>query len=891
MIGKTLSHYRIDAKLGAGGMGVVYRARDTKLGRDVAIKILPADFAADEDRLARFQREARLLASLNHSQIAAIYGLGEDSCTHFLVLELAAGEDLSARLQHGPLAIAETLRLGRQITEALEYSHRQGIIHRDLKPSNIKVTTDKKVMILDFGLAKAFEVQGSAADVMQPLTVMTDGTVTGVILGTACYMSPEQAQGKPLDARTDIWSFGCVLYEMLSGQKAFQGETTSDTIAKILRAEPDWTRLPPATPGAVRRLLRRCLATDPARRLHHLADARLEIDEVLDELAGAPAEDLPQATPSPTPSLRGVIRFVIVVGLVATAFLTGRQLGPRGPSQAISTGPATSFLVDRPSAMISVGAESYTTLALTPDGAELIYVAEAGGIRRLYRRARDRFESVPIPGTEGAKGVFLSPDGGQIGLFTHEDIRKTVPDGGPPIPVCSAPLVRGASWGPDGTIIFSPIPEAGLARVSANGGAIEVLTTPDRARGERCHRWPCFLPDGRAILFTIGTSDILRFADARIAVLSLETGEQRIIVDRGSYPLYLRSGHLLYMRAGSLMAVPFDAERLEVTGPAVRVMDDIITNPASGCAQVAVSQAGDLAYLRGDPLIGERNLIWLDRQGDLAPVIEVRRAFGSVRISPDGRFLAVDIDAATGNVWILDNTRGGLTRLTYEWSNTRPVWTPDGRKVIFASDRHSAGNLYWKAVDGSGDVERLTESVYKQWPTSCSADGILAFTEQHSATGEDIWLLELKGERVLKLFLCTPFSESNARFSPCGKWIAYTSDEAGRREVYIQPYPGDGRRWQISTGGGDSPCWSPRSGELYYHCGDELMAVMIDTAPAFRLSKPRSLIKNVIAAADITPDGERFVVIRPQAKKREAPVHVLLGWAGKLEALVSGGVQ
>ena len=667
MIGRTLSHYQVLEKLGEGGMGVVYRARDTKLRREVAIKVLPEAFSQDKQRLARFEREARLLASLNHPNIAALYGLEQVDGVHFLVMELVPGETLAERISRGPIPVDEALPIFKQVAEGLEVAHEKRVVHRDLKPANIQVTPEEKITILDFGLAKALAGETPVQVLSESPTVTRDATKTGVLLGTAPYMSPEQARGKAVDKGADIWAFGCCLYEALTGKPAFLGETVSDTLARILEHEPDWEALPTKTPAPLRRLLRRCLVKDYRRRLQAIGDARVEIEEAILEpsasttgLAGDRRARWGRAVPWG-------------VSLLALALGTWGLMRPTASSV-----PLRRLLIEPPSPQLLATGEA---IWLSQSGNVLVYLALTGNDARLYLRALDQFEAQPIAGTEGARFSFLSPDGEWVGFRVGQKLKKVPSGGGLPVDICDVIDARGASWGPDDWIYYGT-GSNGLWRVSADGGEPEVITELDMELGEWSHRYPDVLPGGEAVLFTIGDRSMSvsgSWDEGKIGVVALETGQRRTLVKGGMFGRYFE-GHLLYVHAGQLMAAPFDLERLEVTGQVVKVLEDIRFNPTLAVAQLAGAGGGVLAYALGGAA-GEEptQLLWVDRQGNRAPVVGEARAFRQPALSPDGQKLAVVIRrAGNSDLWLSELARRTLTRLTHAGGEDRgPVWTPD----------------------------------------------------------------------------------------------------------------------------------------------------------------------------------------------------------------------
>ncbi|HYV29550.1 MAG TPA: protein kinase, partial [Candidatus Binatia bacterium] len=693
--------------------------------------------------------------SLNHPNIASIYGLEESGGVRALVMELVEGPTLAERIatrargdsagaglapparaqQAAPLPLDEALGIAKQIAEALEAAHERGIVHRDLKPANIKVTEEGTVKVLDFGLAKAFNPQDSAANLNETNspTLSMAATQAGVILGTAAYMSPEQARGKPVDKRTDIWSFGCVLYETLTGRQAFAAETVSDTIAAILGRDPDWQALPAETPANIRVLLRRCLQKDFTRRLRDIGDARIEIEEALDPSRAIPVIGAVLAEPRAARRRRAITWSLAALAALSIGALVWSLLRATAPP----TRPIVRLSVALPpSDRLALGLTP--VVALSPDGSRLVYVANHSGAQQLYVRPIDRLEATAIPGTEGAESPFFSPDGQWLGFFAEGKLKKVSLSGGAPLTLCSAPLNRGASWGPDDNIILTlSFGVSGLFQVSAAGGTPKPLTIPDGKKGEGSHRWPEILPGGKAVLFTNWGGG--SFDDARIAVQSLETGERRTLLEGGTYARYVPSGHLVYARARGLLAVPFDLKRLEVTGAPVSILEGVSMS-STGAAQFSFSGDGSLAYVSGGLGIGERTLLWVDRKGAAQPIPAPSRGYISPRLSPDGQRLAVGIQTTThSGVWLYDLARGTLTRLAETALVPFPFWTPDGKGLTVNLAQQGPLNLFWMAADGGAVVERLTTSEGFQVPGSWSPNGeVLAFSEMDPTTGWDI---------------------------------------------------------------------------------------------------------------------------------------------------------
>jgi serine/threonine protein kinase/Tol biopolymer transport system component len=892
--GTKLGSYEVVAQIGAGGMGEVYQAHDTKLGRDVAIKVLPEAFAHDADRLSRFQREAKMLASLNHPNIATIHGLEQSGDTSYLVMELVSGETLAERVKAGPLGIEESLKIAIQIAEALEAAHEKNIIHRDLKPANVKVTPEGKVKVLDFGLAKAFAGDGANDDPSNSPTLSAAATMQGTILGTAAYMSPEQARGKSVDKRTDIWAFGCVLYELLAGSQAFQGETTTEILAAVLRGEPDWRALPETTPSSIRVLLRRCLHKEMNKRCRDAGDVRIEIEETL---ATPVTAELSTAAPTKGFHALGQRGLILSVGI----FLLGAAVAGIGvwnlkPTPLPSPQPVSRLVVNLPQGQQLAGLDNGPAVALSPDGTHLAYVARQGGTQQLYLRAMDSLEARPIPGTEGAVDSFFSPDGQWVGFFAGGKLMKVSVSGGAALTLGDAAFPRGASWSSHGMIGFVPTNVSVLRQMSDAGGAPESLTRLEK--GEFSHRWPEFLPGGNAVFFVAGSTAI-NWNNAKVVVQSVGTRERVDLVQGGTQPQYSPSGHLIYAQGGNLMAVPFDAQRLAVSGTAAPVVEGVLQSPINGDAQYSISATGSLVYVSGGVQSVQSKLVWVNRNGAEQPLAAPARAYMFPRFAPDGRRVAVGIAEQGTHNWLYDISRDTMTRLTFEGkANLNPVWTPDGKRVAFNSDKEGPPNLFWQLADGSGGLERLTTSQFTQAPSSWSTDGqLLAFIEANPTTGLDIMVLRL-GDRNVQPFLQTPFNETSPRFSPDGRWLAYISDESGRFEIYVQPYPGPGGKWQISTEGGTEPLWNPNGRELFYRSGDKIMAVEIITQPNFSAGKSKVLFGGpyqptpaTLTNYDVSPDGQRFLMLKPSEQTQAAPtqINVVLNWFEELKQKVPTG--
>jgi serine/threonine-protein kinase len=880
-------------------MGEVWRALDTRLGREVAIKVLPEAVASDPSRAARLEREARLLAALNHPAIATIHGFEQADGVSLLVLELVNGPTLAERLHRGPLPVREALAVACQIAEALEAAHEKGIIHRDLKPSNVKLAPDGRVKLLDFGLAKALDGEGAKSDVSK-LSTETSATDAGVVLGTAAYMSPEQARGEPVDERTDIWAFGCVLYETLTGKRAFAGATGSDVLAAILEREPDWTALPEATPSSVRSLLLRCLGKKPDRRLRAIADARLEIEDGLRSPPNEAATRGVRQMVRPSSPWLAAILAAAAVGAMWFAFSHPGARPLAGRRFQISLPSSTPF------------AESIDTselIALTPDGSTLVFESRKppDGPSQLFRRRLDEIAVRPIPGTEGSAGpLAVSPDGRWLAFAAAGKLKKVPIEGGAAVTVCDGPSIRGASWGDDGTIVFAPGAFSGLFRVSGEGGRPTPLTSLDPDR-ESSHRWPQMLPRSQAVIYT-ARAPSGRQSRSRIEGFALETGARVVLVEGGSFGRYVPTGHLVYALAGKLYAVPFDAGRLRVTGPAAAILDDVrMSFAGTGVAHFAYSPQGLLAYVAPFSRPGKRSLVWVDREGHLQPVMAERRTYSGyrhglgsgVRLSPDGERVTVTIlgdNVEDSNLWEYHLRSAAWRRLTADGETRFVLWAPDGGRLAVSSSAGGAINIYATSPDGSGAV-RLTRSLHTQFVTGWSPDGrTIAFSQMGQESDWDIWVLPLDGDRQPRPLVATRFAEGGAVFSRDGRWIAYASNEAGAMDVYVRPYPEQGeQRWRVSSSGGVNPMWSPSGGEILYRAGRALVAVPVTTAPSFRAGTPRTLFEGRFGSAaffnpapfDVSRDGRRFLMVLEDEEPDDRPqIVVAPDWFEELKATV-----
>ncbi len=878
-------HYEITGPIGAGGMGEVYRAVDTNLGRHVAIKVLPASFAEDKERMARFAREAKLLAALNHPNIASIYGLEESGGKRFLVLELVEGEALRTRLERGSLAVEEALKTSLQIAEGLEAAHEKGIIHRDLKPGNIMLTPDGKVKILDFGLAKASAAETADIDIAESPTITGQMTEPGVILGTAAYMSPEQVRGRVVDKRADIWAFGCVLFEMLAGRAAFPGQDVTEILAAVIRAEPEWGSLPSNLNWRLRELLERCLKRDLRDRYHDISDVRVDLQKVLSDLSGRLTQ--PVATVGPQRKLRlglpGVVGFA-VLGIIIGGLAVWKLRKPEARQ------------VIRFDYQLPEGQEFSKTLApplaISPDGKQIAYSTPQG----LYVRSMDELTAKLIPGTEANSiGLFFSPDGQWIGYFSPSDrkLKKISSRGGVPVVLCSVTELLGALWQKDDTIVFGQPPNE-VMRISANGGTPESLA---KLKTGYFVVLPQILPDGKSVLYTS-----IDAGHERILVQSLKTGVTKDLLE-GFGAKYLPSGHLVYAIDNNVFAVRFNPDRLEVIGGPVPVVENV--------GDCVISDSGTMAYIPfsgpGIPFL-RRTLVWVDREGKEAPIAAEPGSYLNPRISPDGTRIALTVQMSDQvDIWTWDLARRSLTRLTFDAApDVSPLWTSDGQRVAFWSNRGDKKGVYMKAADGVGKDEFLGAGHY---PASWSGDGkIMVLTEWDAeAMNYDLGILSLEGDRRLSLLLKEKYNEAQPRISRDGRWMAYTSNESGNNQVYVRPFPGvEGGRWQVSTSGGDSPLWSPDGRELFFRNGDAAMAVPVETAPTFSPGTPKTLFQGTYVSSelwydswdqdtwDISPDGRRFLMMKETGLAalgvvRSRKITVVLNWIDELKRRVPAG--
>jgi Tol biopolymer transport system component len=867
-------------------MGEVYRGRDTKLGRDVAVKALPSGLSKDSERLARFEREAQILASLNHPNIAIIHELKEVDGAKYLIMELIEGQTLAERIVHGPVPMVEALSIARQIAEALEAAHDKGIIHRDLKPANVQITPEGRAKVLDFGLAKINESDTISQNLSNSPTLVDVGTARGLILGTAAYMSPEQARGKNVDRRADVWAFGCVLYEMLTGRQTFpNGETVSDTLAGILTREPDWQALPHDTPPRIRTLLERCLQKDVRRRRRDMAENRIDIEEAEMEY---PATDRPSVA-QPSRRREYVLSGLLVVLLLATAALALRAIWTPLPDAT-----AVRFEISPPN---SAGlTPTQTGLELSPDGRKLAFIGVSQSRAQIWVRSLDAAEAQPLPATEGldAPSFFWSPDSQYIAFFKQGKLNKVSATGGPAQVVCSLPGggYIGGTWNTEGVILLGRGTTGPIVRVPAGGGEPTPATELDASRGETRHAYPSFLPDGHHFLYvaqSVSTSERIAY------VGTLDSKERHALPGIASAVKYSSTGRVLFIRVGSLMAQPFDIKRLELSGEAFSVAE-LGMQPGALSGPYSVSGTGALAYRAGVPPANQNTqLAWFDRKGKQLALVGPSGEYFRPSLSPDGNDIVFE-RGSPSDIWVMDIRKGVTSRLVSrpEGGSTFPVWSPDGRSIAFT---HTTG-MYERAFGVVGEDKLLMKAEPLVSPTDWSRDGRYIIGNNVPSAPYDLWALPLFGDRKQLRVTETPFNEVGARISPDGHWIAYLSDESPgpRFQLYIQSFPEPGRKLQVSTNGAFIPRWGRDGKELFYVEPDlTLMAVPIKyTGSSLEAGAPTRLFKAPIDSStlgngrsyDVAEDGRFLINVVPAAASQaraSAPITVILNWAAGLK--------
>lgn len=877
--GTKLGPYEVVSPLGAGGMGEVYRARDTRLDRTVAIKILPAHLAGDAEAIGRLDREARAISALNHPNICHLYDVGSQGETRFLVMEYLEGETLEDRLRKGVLSLEQFFRIGIEICEGLETAHRRGIIHRDLKPSNIMLTKSG-VKLMDFGLAKAVLAPTARASGLS-VTLSTPAasqalTAQGMVVGTFQYMSPEQLDGREPDSRSDIFSLGAVLYEMLSGRRAFEGKSAFSVASAILEKNPESiSSIKPMTPPALDRAIRRTLAKDPEERWQTARDLALELKWIAND-----ATQLSATAPGKRNRGRGdriawSVACVLAVAVLAMAVLL-IQRSPK-PLQTVR------LVSDIGLADASVYSQYGTSSDLSPDGMRLAFVASGSdGKHRLYIRSLDQLQATALGGTEDAESPFFSPDSQWLGFFAGRKLKKIAVQGGAAVTLCDAPDGRGGTWSEDGTIVFAPDIRSGLMSVSSAGGVPVPLTTLNRPSGEATERWPQYLPGGKAVLFTSDTHGG-NYEDADVTVYSISSKQRKKLLS-GYYGRYLPTGHLLYMHEGTLFAVPFDLKRLEVTGSPSPILEGVSASTGSGSVQFSFSQNGTLMYVPGHGGIPLVSIYWMDRQGKFTPIREKPDNYYEPEFSPDGKRLAISLNA---DLWVYEFARDTWTRLTFDGNNRLPIWTPDGQKITYAHLAHAGSpDIYWVRADGAGSPLQLTEESSRAVPSSWHPSGKLLVIERNMPDGKrGAFTMTVEGDETrgwkpgeIKPLSTSSYAESRWSFSPDGRWLAYMSNESGSFEIYVRAFAGPGGKWQVSNGGGSDPKWSRSSKELFYSVDNKIMVASYTlSGESFSPGKPQlwspGQFTDRLGAVnfDLHPDGKRVAVLKAPTDNADLP--------------------
>jgi Tol biopolymer transport system component len=883
-------------------MGEVYRARDTRLDRTVAVKILPTHLCETPEFKQRFEREARTISSLNHPHICHLYDIGSQEGTDFLVMEFLDGETLAARLRKGAVPLNELLKVGIEVAEALEVAHRAGIVHRDLKPGNIMLTKSG-AKLMDFGLAKSSPLgaQGSAsapllsaARTMSGPSPLSPLTTAGSIVGTIQYMAPEQIEGRDADSRSDIFAFGAVLYEMVTGKRAFEGASQLSVASAILEKEPEAiSALKPLTPPLLERTIRKCLAKQPDQRWQSASDLATQLNWMTDVSSTAMAPKPVEAGRTSGRVAALSIAALLLLVVAVAAWMYGRH--STTPEQVMR------FSVNLPAGDALGGSWWwYPSVAVTPDGSQIAYVGHHGGVSQIYVRAIGDFNARPVPGTEGADTPFFSPDGQWLGISSGGKLKKVPLAGGPTVTVAKA-VTTSACWAPDGTIFFGS--NSGLFKVPATGGEPQKITSLDPKKQETDHRFPEILPGGKALLFVVRNAEQPSFDEADIAALSLATGERKILIKSGTNPHYVSSGHLVFLRAGVLLAVPFDPVRLEIKGAAVPVAEDVLENPRIGAGQYAISGDGSLIYIPGGVTYGEHELVFVDKAGNTRSLTATKRPYEDFTISPDGRFIATTVEGPVTDTWVHDIARDTETRFTSGVENRDPAWTPDGKHIAYGGYRNGKHRVLWKPIDG-GPEESLLASDDGVYAWFFSRDG-RAFLYEEMGANMNVGILPLDDREHPHLLFPKEYNVEWAILSPNGQWIAYNSDESGRAEVYVAPFPSLAPRERISTEGGMHPLWAPDGRELYYRTAANMedlehralaqhtrvMAVSIETKPTFKAGQPRLLFEGPYFASGhdiaVTPDGRGFVLIREsESQSGSNELQVVVHWVEELKQRV-----
>ncbi len=910
--GTKFGPYEIQSLLGAGGMGEVYRARDTRLDRAVAIKVLASHLSSSPELKQRMEREARAISSLNHPNICHLYDIGSHDGTDYLVMEFLEGETLAARLRRGAMPFNEALKIGAAVAEALAVAHRHGIVHRDLKPGNIMLTK-AGAKLMDFGLAKSavtgFDTAGASAPLLSAARTISEAspisplTTAGAVVGTIQYMSPEQVEGQEVDGRTDVFSFGAVLYEMITGKRAFEGKSQLSVASAILEKEPDSiSTLKPMTPPALDRTIRKCLAKSLEERWQSAGDLATQLTWMMDTSATGPGV---AAQGTERPEHWG--RFSWLVGALLSMLLIGGVWVWMSLHRATAVGQVMRFSMELPEGDALGGTWYwYPSIAISADGSQVAYVTHRGGDSQIYLRPIGDTTPRAIPGTERADMPFFSPDGQWLGIYAGGKIKKVPLAGGPTVTIAETAF-KGGTWGSDGTIYFGD--GSGLMKVAATGGEPQRVTTLDARSGETDQVFPEVLPGGKALLFTVLNMQQPSFDEADIALVELATGKRKILIKQGTDPHYVSSGHLVFIRAGELLAVPFDVDHLEIKGAAVPVVENVLENPRIGAGQYAVSKDGLLVYIPGGVTYGEHEMVMVDRAGNAKPLTSNKRPYEDFTISPDGKYLAITIEGPVTNTWIHDIARDTETRFNFGIENRDPTWTPDGKRIAYSGFKDGKYAVLWKPLDGSAPEEPLILSDHSADAWFFSPDGgTLLYADWQFGGALNIGALPLQDREHARLIFPAKYNVEWAILSPDGKWIAYDSDESGRPEVYVAPYPALEPRERISTDGGLHPLWAPNGRELYYRMGTtqedmerrflgektRVMAVSIETKPALKAGKPHMLFEGPYFESGhdiaITPDGKGFILIRENdTQTGPKEIEVVVNWPQELRQRVRVG--
>ena len=880
--GFRLGPYEILSAVGAGGMGEVYKAKDTRLERTVAVKVLPARFSENAEFRQRFEREAKTISQLSHPHICTLHDVGNHDGVEYLVMEFLEGQTLTECLAKGPLPLEQVLRYGIEIADALEKAHRQGIVHRDLKPGNVMITKSG-VKLVDFGLAKL--AAPAAKGVVSSFSVLPTQagenlTAEGTILGTFQYMAPEQLEGQEADARTDIFALGLLLYETATGRKAFTGRSQASLIAAIIHTQPDAiSSVQPMTPPALDRVVKTCLAKDPDDRFQTAHDAKLQLQWIAE---GGSAVGLPAPVAAKRKSREklawALVPVAALAAAAATAFVIGlRTEPPRTVRSTLLPPEKSAFAFDQ------------GPMALSPDGRRMAFVATSSGTNMLWVRPLDAMSAQPLAGTEGASYPFWSPDNRFLGFFAGGKLKKIEASGGPPQTLAEASVGRGGTWNREGVILFTPSSRDSIYRVSSAGGEATPVTKLDVEASQFSHRWPLFLPDGRRFLY-LAQASLTTNEKNRIYAASLDGGAPKLLFSGNTNVVYAPR-HLLFQRDRTLLAQPFDVKTLRFTEEAFPVAENVSFFPSFASAVFTASDTGLIAYQAGSGG-GLTQLTWLDRAGKPVGTVGVPGLFASPRLAHDGRRLAVGTEDSQGlaDVWIFDLERNTPTRFTFDPNaDLSPVWSPDDSRVVFSASRKNPADLYQKNSAGAASEEPLVASNTFKVPLDWSPDGRVLLFQTNDPKRRSIWDLWTYsvGDRKATPFLQTPFNEVTARFSPDGRWIAYASNESGKEEVYVVPFPGPGGKWQVSTAGGRVPIWTRGGREIVYEApADEIMAVEVSTDPTFRAGVPRVLFKTRLKPPpgrqfDVTPDGERFLVNLRPGDQMSDPITLVLNWAAE----------